>query len=35
MRTIGNLDLLEKTETITKTAFVIFVPRAAIRFYGL
>lgn len=33
MRTIANLDLLEKTETITKTASVDFVSRAVLFFY--
>jgi len=33
MRTSANLDLLEKTETITKTASVDFVSRAVLFFY--
>jgi len=33
MRTIANLDLLEKTETITKTASVDFVSLAVVLIY--
>jgi DNA polymerase zeta len=33
MRTIANLDLLDKTETITKTASVNFLSRTVIQFY--